>query len=168
MRTPFLAAAFLMASVFAAAADVRVRVDSDVHGADSIARYIERLGTEYLAPNQKLDITILDYKRSRGGFGGGFSDPFTRPYGFYRGYGYGPRYGWRDPFYGFGGYDRGRPGHLTVQYLLRERGKVIASNIETITSWNDSFGYGGGVSNDRSEVRRWFRKRFRAGERGDS
>lgn len=167
MRTPIIAAAFLIATVFGAEADVRVRVDADVRGADNIARYIERLGAEYLAPNQRLDITILDYRRSRGGFGGGFGDPFYRPYGFYRGYGYGFGRGyWRDPFYD--GFDRGRPGHLTVQYSLREKGKVVASDIETITSWNSRSGYGGGVSNDRSEVRRWFRKRFKAPEREDS
>jgi hypothetical protein len=163
MRTALLAAAFLISTAFAAEADVRVRVEDDVRGAGSIARYLEHLGERYLSPSQKLDITILEYRRSRGGLSG---DPFYRPYGFHRGFGYGFGHGyWRDPFYG-----SGRPGHLTLQYSLRERGKVVASDIETITSWNDRFGYGfgSGFSNDRSEVRRWFRKTFGTKEREES
>jgi hypothetical protein len=167
MRKSFLAAVFLIATMAIAEADIRVSVDQYVRGADSIARYIERLGTRYLAPNQKLDITILDYRRARGG------SNFGRPYGFGPRYGFGPGFGygrWRDPFYDLDRFDRGRPGRLTVSYSLRDRGKVVASNTETITSWGDRFGsgygYSGSLSDDRDEVRRWFRKRF--GSRANS
>ncbi len=154
-RTAALAAAFSIAMALSAQAGVRVTVDDGVRGANNIARYVERLGERYLKPGQDLDVTILDYRKARE------RDPFFRHrFGIHRPYGYG-HWRWRDPFFDdFDRFDR-RPGTLKLRYTLRENGRTVKSDTDTITSWDDfDRGFGSGFSDQRDDVRRWFRREF--------
>lgn len=160
MRPKTVAIAVLM-SVWASGAawaDVRVTLAKDTREGRRAAAYIEDLGARYLRPGQNLKVEILEYRPGIG------RDPWRHDPWFGRrsghrpgwhGYPYGP---WRDPF--FDRFDRSREPRLKVRYTLSEKGKTVLAKTETIRGWSTYSRFGASFSDDRDEVRRWFRRRF--------